>query len=264
MNFIIDILLSYNVDFAVLFVAFARPIVLVLILFFLFGCRKKQEEYIPGTKCEIYSVAIVFSVSFVASNLILSYLVNSKNVIFAILMGPPLVRYGTVFISYTLFLLSMLYFLNSNNLKIHELFGATKQLKIFVLIFVLVCLIILYWKLFGSSVGIEASSSIKQEGCANLLSTLLDYFSFGLLIPLAEEFYFRGIVYSSLRNYYKKGIAVVLVSLYFSLAHIPNTLIMILPNFIFGLVYIWLYEKYRSLIPSVLLHGLVNIFVIVR
>jgi len=54
-----------------------------------------------------------------------------------------------------------------------------------------------------------------------------------------------------------KGWALFISSAIFTAAHIPtyNTLAL---NFVSGMIFAWTYERTRSIIPGILIHGLTN------
>jgi membrane protease YdiL (CAAX protease family) len=79
------------------------------------------------------------------------------------------------------------------------------------------------------------------------------------VIPVSEELYFRGLVYNSLQNYYRKRSAVILTSFYFAVGHVSNPPSLMLWFFLKGLVYVGFYEKYKTLAPGIALHALTNL-----
>jgi membrane protease YdiL (CAAX protease family) len=79
-----------------------------------------------------------------------------------------------------------------------------------------------------------------------------------LVAPLAEEMLFRGMVQRTLEKYREPAMAIVLTSVFFSIVHFnPWTAIQIT---LLGLVLGYMTWKSGSIIPSVILHGLNNLF----
>lgn len=86
---------------------------------------------------------------------------------------------------------------------------------------------------------------------------------FGLLIllvaviaPIAEELFFRGMLYPLLRQRWSPAIAIVVNGFVFALIHFIPILI---PGLFFvGMVLAWVRERSGSLIPCILVHALQN------
>ncbi|WP_213318458.1 CPBP family intramembrane glutamic endopeptidase [Chlamydiifrater volucris] len=117
--------------------------------------------------------------------------------------------------------------------------------------------------IFGEKLLIpQAIAKEVQEGLATpQVSSLLLAFSVAILLPISEEIVFRGF----LQNFLKKKLSVrnslILSSIFFSLAHIENSLgslIFVPVIFILSLMIGFVYEKERSLLAPTLLHALYN------
>jgi len=78
-----------------------------------------------------------------------------------------------------------------------------------------------------------------------------------IMAPMIEETLFRGIVFGGLKSYFGKWTAAVLSSMLFSGLHLQ--LLGFFPRFLLGIILIHLYEKYKSLYPSVVFHALNNL-----
>lgn len=74
-----------------------------------------------------------------------------------------------------------------------------------------------------------------------------------LIGPLVEELIFRGLIYTPFRRKVGKWGAILLTSIVFALYHgqIHN---------IFGVIFAYMYEKRRSLLPSFVCHSFLNMF----
>jgi membrane protease YdiL (CAAX protease family) len=77
--------------------------------------------------------------------------------------------------------------------------------------------------------------------------------------PLLEEMLFRGVILRSFLHQYSRKQAIVWSALIFGLAHLNAY--QCVTAFILGLVLGWLYERTRSLWPSILLHAAFNGYV---
>jgi membrane protease YdiL (CAAX protease family) len=79
----------------------------------------------------------------------------------------------------------------------------------------------------------------------------------GILAPMAEEFYFRGLLQGWLRQRLRAGPAVLITALLFGLAHFDSPGVAA-SAFLLGLVMGWAYETTRSLAVPMGMHMLTN------
>jgi membrane protease YdiL (CAAX protease family) len=77
-----------------------------------------------------------------------------------------------------------------------------------------------------------------------------------VLAPLAEEFFFRGLLFSTARRFGWRKTGWIGVSLLFALVHFNAPTF--LPLFVLALAFTWLYEKTDGLLAPVLAHCLFN------
>lgn len=90
--------------------------------------------------------------------------------------------------------------------------------------------------------------SIRQLGILFILVAII--------APIAEELFFRGMLYPLLRQRWSPKIAIVINGFVFALIHFIPILI---PGLFFvGMVLAWLRERSGSIIPCMLLHALQN------
>lgn len=114
-------------------------------------------------------------------------------------------------------------------------------------------------KLFGAPAPqsfTEAVTGVKY-GWEYIFLVLLG----GIIAPMKEEMIFRGLIYPPLRQTMGKGKGILLAGTFFATLH--SDLVRFLPLFLGGIVLTWLYERTRSLWPSVLAHGTWNILMMV-
>lgn len=78
-----------------------------------------------------------------------------------------------------------------------------------------------------------------------------------ILAPVIEETLFRGLVYGSLRIYGGKWVAAAISAAIFSGLHLQTY--GFFSRFVLGLALAYLYERYRSLYPSIALHAFNNL-----
>lgn len=77
-----------------------------------------------------------------------------------------------------------------------------------------------------------------------------------VVAPIAEEVFFRGYLYAGLRSSLGHWQGLVSSSLIFALIHFTPGVI--IPIFLMGVIFAWLYDRTDSLWPCIALHGLVN------
>ncbi len=79
----------------------------------------------------------------------------------------------------------------------------------------------------------------------------------GVAVPIGEEVYFRGVVYGGLRNRYGLGWGLIGSTLFFGVVH--RQVVHFLPIAVLGLALALLYERTKSLLPSITVHAVNNI-----
>ncbi len=77
-----------------------------------------------------------------------------------------------------------------------------------------------------------------------------------LIVPLAEELFFRGMLAPALQRWFGRTMAIMLSAVFFAAAHVD--LVALVPMFLMGLVLGYLYDRRRSLVPCVAMHVLYN------
>ncbi|MGK2740672.1 lysostaphin resistance A-like protein [Tepidicaulis sp. LMO-SS28] len=111
---------------------------------------------------------------------------------------------------------------------------------------------------------IEEQNRLILEG-ANLLLSL---FVLGVLAPIAEEIYFRGILFGWLKRHLGALVSALLTSLFFALVHtnylmddMIATLLALAQIGTLGFLAALLYQRTGSLLPAILLHMTNNLAV---
>ena len=83
----------------------------------------------------------------------------------------------------------------------------------------------------------------------------------GVLVPIAEEVFFRGVLYRWLRDKWGVAVGVVVSGIVFGAAHFePATVV---PAILLGMALALVYEKSKSLWPSILIHALNNLSAVI-
>lgn len=83
-------------------------------------------------------------------------------------------------------------------------------------------------------------------------------FSVVLLAPVAEETFFRGLLFGGLRRWAKAWPSILVSAVLFALVHVDP--IVILPILFLGVVLSWIVERRRSLVPAIVAHLAFNLF----
>lgn len=107
---------------------------------------------------------------------------------------------------------------------------------------------------FFGSFGYEPASSSTGES-QSMAMFILEMLSTAVLVPVMEEFAFRGVLLSSLRKY-GAGFAIFASAFVFSLVHLDFSNVVF--AFIAGLVFGFLYVKTGNLWISIVIHALNN------
>jgi membrane protease YdiL (CAAX protease family) len=115
--------------------------------------------------------------------------------------------------------------------------------------------VVLLWP--ESAAGAEAVGQMLSSGTDPIAIGML-FLLVGILGPLYEETLFRGFFFSWMRNRWSFWPAAIFSSALFGIFHlnIPQGV----SAFILGLALAWLFEKSRSLWPSIMLHVVTNLF----
>jgi membrane protease YdiL (CAAX protease family) len=103
---------------------------------------------------------------------------------------------------------------------------------------------------------LDQIQNLNVTHTGGLLSLLGIYLTLVLMPALFEEIIYRGFVFGGLRSQISFWPAALLSSFLFGLAHYQFNVG--LDTFCLGLALCWLYERYRSLMPAILLHLIKN------
>jgi hypothetical protein len=107
----------------------------------------------------------------------------------------------------------------------------------------------------GSTNGLFAGAMTQQRSLYTLPALLL---ASGILAPLSEELFFRGVLYTGLSNSFGSAIGIMVSSAIFTVLHGDFSLAALL-IFIAGIVFALLYKKSGSLMVPIIAHGVHNL-----
>lgn len=113
-----------------------------------------------------------------------------------------------------------------------------------------VALLKLHWTLVDQR-AVELIVSAKSPW----LSAYMIFFAL-VLAPLGEEFFFRGLLFSTAKRFGWPKLGWIGVSFLFALIHLSAPIF--LPLFVLALALTWLYEKTEGLLAPVMAHSLFN------
>ncbi len=104
-------------------------------------------------------------------------------------------------------------------------------------------------------VGIDPQPQAAEQAIA-LIEPWLIVVAIVIVAPIAEEIFFRGVVYNAWRREHGRTRALIGSSVLFALIHV--SLVALVPIFLLGLGLAWLYERTSSLLACVVMHATVN------
>lgn len=97
---------------------------------------------------------------------------------------------------------------------------------------------------------------MEASRSADFASILMFYFTLGVLAPICEETLFRGFLYTSLRRYWGVLPSLLLTAFLFAGVHMDGG--GFLPLFGLGFLFGFIVERTKSIVPSMVAHGLWN------
>lgn len=85
---------------------------------------------------------------------------------------------------------------------------------------------------------------------------IIDFISVAIFAPLVEEVFFRGLIYTRLKQGMPKVVAAVISALVFGVMH--GEVIWMLYAFVVGLMLVWVFERTNSLLACIMVHAANN------
>lgn len=142
---------------------------------------------------------------------------------------------------------------------------AIPKFKLFVFVMLLaICIVAAHpvMTLFSFASNIFRNTIAYTSLNFNLSSSLVFYYvNIVFLGPVLEEIFYRKIIQNEIQKKYHAVWAILISSLLFSIGHMNYLQIQM--SFLFGLIAGYLYLKTKRITITILLHSLVNLFVIV-
>jgi len=122
-------------------------------------------------------------------------------------------------------------------------------------------MILLYTVIIGYSMLLAHFHLQVQNSISPLLAKLTNPWPFmiggAFVAPFVEEVFFRGFVFAGLSSRYGWKISAGISSLLFAAAHLELTFL--LPAFLFGYLFAYMYKRSNSIWPGIILHMCFNV-----
>jgi hypothetical protein len=113
----------------------------------------------------------------------------------------------------------------------------------------------------GSLAGMQNRLDVIAPESFTWVGFLVTLIGAGVLVPIAEEMYFRGALFTWFRQRYNFPIAMLASSLMFAFGHI-DTYGVVAASFVLALVNAWVFEKSKTLWAPILMHITTNSFAV--
>jgi membrane protease YdiL (CAAX protease family) len=114
----------------------------------------------------------------------------------------------------------------------------------------------------GNMDSLMARSQLIQPEGTTWFSFLVTLLFVGILVPLSEELFFRGAIFTTLRDHLPAWAAVLISSTLFGLGH-ADSLGVVAASFVMGVVNAIVFEKTRSIWVPVAIHAANNSLAII-
>jgi membrane protease YdiL (CAAX protease family) len=119
-------------------------------------------------------------------------------------------------------------------------------------------IIVIINNLIMLALGVVTQAETIFDLLGNLNSPVMFVIVGVVLAPVLEELFFRGFLFKGFREKYGWKSALVISSLIFSVFHLQVATL--LPMFLLGGLFAYLYQRTESVFPGMILHFLVNAF----
>ncbi len=178
-------------------------------------------------------------------------------IVFFLLALPPLIIGGLVF------WLIYFFIVEKRGGKLNELGFDKKGLWLNLFVGIFVGILIAFFYKFISFIIYKGAKEIKIANLDEHLSVkLYSILIGGIISGIWQEVFFVGFMYSAFRKKFGRLVAFFITACFFSIHHIPPLIIYRIPKyFIHTIISLFLFEKRKSIIPSIVFHVTYNILV---
>jgi len=111
------------------------------------------------------------------------------------------------------------------------------------------------WSLFGAPPQDKATAMVRVIAGKGAMSAAVMILVVCVLVPVAEELFYKRLLYTGVRREMGALKAVVLCSAVFALSHSPHAALLIFPG---SIISHFAYERYRRLPINIVMHSLIN------
>jgi uncharacterized protein len=121
---------------------------------------------------------------------------------------------------------------------------------------VAVYIVVIINNLIMMALGIITQADVVSDLLGEIDSPLLFAFVTAIVAPFTEELFFRGFLFKGLREKYGWVNALMFSSIIFALFH--GQVATLIPTFLLGALFAYMYQRSESVFPGMLLHFAVN------
>lgn len=121
---------------------------------------------------------------------------------------------------------------------------------------VAVYIVVIINNLIMMALGIITQADVVSDLLAEIDSPLLFAFVTAIVAPFTEELFFRGFLFKGLREKYGWVNALMFSSIIFALFH--GEIATLIPTFLLGALFAYMYQRSESVFPGMFLHFAVN------
>ena len=121
---------------------------------------------------------------------------------------------------------------------------------------VVVYFIVILNNLVMMALGVVTQADVITEMLGEIDSPFLFVFVTAIVAPFTEELFFRGFLFKGLRQKYGWINALMFSSIIFALFH--GQIATLIPTFLLGALFAYMYQRTESVLPGMILHFTVN------
>jgi membrane protease YdiL (CAAX protease family) len=111
--------------------------------------------------------------------------------------------------------------------------------------------------IMGGLDDLQFRADLFDVGLGTWYGALIMLIGVGVLAPIAEELFFRGLIYDWCRQRWGLWVSALLSSAWFAIGHIDSIGVAV-SSFIMGVVLAWAYERTKSLWLTIAIHIITN------
>ncbi len=101
-------------------------------------------------------------------------------------------------------------------------------------------------------------SILEAMQTGNLLFSI---FSLAIIAPIVEELFFRGVMFTKLKNHMSTKVAIIIQAVLFGLIHFNAA--QLIPTFLLGCIAAYMYEKYNNIWVPIAFHMAFNLIAVI-